>query len=267
MIKVIVPVLAILTGFLSSSHLVQAESDLYAALHSSASTLEDRVAARRAARQNADQGKTIDELLRARQNRGLQSSSSSQRVISSRPRRSTLQLLRRSSSSSSSSVRSADTSTLLNRREMRRLQRLDEKPLPLKAEVIEGVNMERAKMGLPALRPHMDLETSAQLHAQDMKNRDFFSHENPDGLRSSDRIKATGYGVVNAQECRCSYRVFLGENLAKGQTSVEQVVREWMESPSHREAMLSKDYNEIGVGIVGDIWVLNFGKVEINPVP
>lgn len=126
--------------------------------------------------------------------------------------------------------------------------------------------MERAKHGVAPLRYHTELEASAQGHALDMKIRDYFSHENPEGQRSGDRIKETGYGVVNAQECRCSYKVYLGENIAKGQTTVAQVIKEWMESPSHREAMLSKDYQEVGVGIVDDIWVLNFGSVDITPV-
>ena len=30
--------------------------------------------------------------------------------------------------------------------------------------------------------------------------------------------------------------------------------------------MLSPDYTEVGVGRVDDIWVLNFGNVEITPV-
>lgn len=157
---------------------------------------------------------------------------------------------------------------MLRRREQRRAERQEalEQERTIKEQVMDAVNMERAKRSIPALRYHPSLETSAQLHAQDMRDRDFFSHENPEGLRSGDRIKLTGYGNVNAQECRCSYRVFLGENIAKGQTTVAQVISEWMASDSHREAMLSKDYTEIGVGIVGDIWVLNFGSVQTEPV-
>jgi uncharacterized protein YkwD len=37
-----------------------------------------------------------------------------------------------------------------------------------------------------------------------------------------------------------------------------------MASVTHREAMLSEDYDEIGVGILNDIWVLNFGSVSIT---
>lgn len=158
---------------------------------------------------------------------------------------------------------------MLRRREERRADRLEDQTVTeptLKQLVTDGVNMERATRGIGALRYNLKLEQSAQAHAQDMFDRDYFSHETPEGERSGDRIKKTGYGVINAQECRCSYRVFLGENIAKGQQSVEQVVREWMESPSHRDAILSRDYKEVGVGIVDDIWVLNFGGIEINPV-
>ncbi len=153
----------------------------------------------------------------------------------------------------------------LARIQVRRNNRIAGATLPLKMQVADAVNMERAKMGLPPLSYNARLETSAQRHADDMHTRDFFAHENPEGERSSDRIKKTGYGVVNAQKCRCSYRVALGENIAKGQMSVAQVITEWLASPKHRDALLSKDYKDIGVGNVGVLWVLNFGGVEMKP--
>lgn len=155
---------------------------------------------------------------------------------------------------------------MLRRREQRRSERLENTPLSLKQEVMDGVNLERAKRGLGALRNHRKLEAAAQAHAQDMFDRDYFDHESPEGDRVGTRVKATGYGDINAQECRCSYNIYIGENIAKGQQSAKQVVREWMESPSHRDAILFKEYKEVGVGIVDTIWVLNFGGVHINPV-
>ena len=146
----------------------------------------------------------------------------------------------------------------------RRAQRLNNAPLPLKIALINAVNMQRARMGLPALRPNMLLEKAAMSHAQDMKTRDYFAHENPEGLRSQDRIKATGYGVINAQECHCRYEAYFGENLAKGQRTVAEVIEDWMASPPHREAILEREFMEIGVGIVDDLWVLNFGGVTIT---
>ena len=39
-----------------------------------------------------------------------------------------------------------------------------------------------------------------------------------------------------------------GENIAAGQDSPESVVDAWMNSPSHRAAILNKDYTYMGVG-------------------
>jgi len=243
--KVLIPLLAVSTAFGTFATALAADPVLALRLHSSAQTLEQRVSERRALRQRTVERPTSDAAARrrARLNR---------RRLTPRVRTTTTP---------------ADGSLmLLRRRQERRNRRLAGKPVPIKQQLMDAVNMERVKQALAPLQFHKDLEISAQAHAEDMKNREYFSHENPEGLRSGDRIKKTGYGVINAQECRCSYRVFLGENIAQGQKDVEQVVEEWMASQSHREAMLSVDYREFGVGIKGDYWVLNFGSVEINPV-
>lgn len=203
----------------------------------SAQGLTDRVAARRALRQQAEPEKSITQLRQIRQSRlGTQTAS----------------------------VPANATSSLELRREQRRTQRLNNEPLAIKIALIDAVNMERAKMGLSALRLNMLLGKSAQAHAQDMKKRDFFAHVNPDGLHSQQRIKATGYGVINAQKCHCHYAAYFGENLAKGQRTIEEVVKDWMASPPHREAILERNFTEIGVGIVDAFWVLNFGGIEIT---
>ena len=134
----------------------------------------------------------------------------------------------------------------------------------LKQKLLDAVNMERALQAHPALRMNAKLSASAQLHADDMIVRNYFDHADPEGLRVGNRARAAGYGDINAQTCNCSYKISIGEDLAKGQTTVEQVIREWMASPTHREAILSDDYNDIGIGIAGDVWVLNFGGVEVT---
>lgn len=248
--KTIVPFMALTTAILS---IVVAISIPTQQVHASAQSLEDRVAARRASRSVAPVSNRI--ILQKSTSRTTTQDRRSQRINQRRLR--TVEVPK-------ASVRSTSLSSL-QRRESRRSNRLAGKPVPVKQHVTDGVNMERAKQGVAPLRYHTDLETAAQAHAQDMSIKEYFSHENREGERSGDRIKKTGYGVINAQECRCSYKVFLGENIAKGQSTVAQVIKEWMESPSHREAMLSRDYQEIGVGIVDDIWVLNFGSLEITP--
>lgn len=250
--KNIAPFLTFTTAFLSAAIAIGIPTE---PVFASASSLETHVAERRARRNTPPVS-----------NRILRPKTTTTPTTSQDRRR--LRLNQRRLRTVSVPTKATPTTSLssLKRREARRSRRLAGKPVPVKQHVTDGVNMERAKQGIAPLRYHTDLETSAQQHAADMKLRNYFSHENPEGQRSGDRIKETGYGVINAQTCRCSYKVYLGENIAKGQSTVEQVIREWMESPSHREAMLSKDYQEIGVGIIDDIWVLNFGSVDIEPV-
>jgi len=246
--KIVTPILTLFTAILST---VLATEQAHASGH----TLEDRTAARRASRLGTPvQQRTVI------QQRLPQTTPAQRRLLRLNSRRV------RQTTVPEEIEETREPLSILKRREERRMRRLSGAPVPVKQQVADGVNMERAKQGLAPLRYHTDLEISAQGHARDMFTRDYFSHENPEGQRSGDRIKETGYGVVNAQECRCSYKVYLGENIAKGQSTVAQVIEEWMDSQSHREAMLSKDYQEIGVGIIDDIWVLNFGSVDITPV-
>lgn len=47
-----------------------------------------------------------------------------------------------------------------------------------------------------------------------------------------------------------------GENIARGQTSAQQVTNAWMNSPGHRANILNEDFTHIGVGYVeeGNYW-------------
>ncbi len=134
-------------------------------------------------------------------------------------------------------------------------------------EVIALVNQERAAASLPALRFHADLAASALAHARDMERRGYFAHETPEGRNIGDRIKATGYLNVDFGTCNCAgWNSSVGENIAKGDFTAKSVVEAWMNSPSHRDNILSPDFAEIGIGIAGDVWVQNFGRLTLVPL-
>jgi uncharacterized protein YkwD len=135
----------------------------------------------------------------------------------------------------------------------------------LRQAVVTLTNEERRKAGLPALRYNATLEIAAQRHAQDMLVREYFSHETPEGLSSRDRIERAGYGLLTIETCGCrSFRVAFGENIGKGQATAEKVVNDWMNSPDHRDNILFEGYEEIGIGIYGDMWVQNFGGITVR---
>lgn len=97
------------------------------------------------------------------------------------------------------------------------------------------------------------LAVAAQRHAEDMAERMFFAHDNPDGETPTDRMRDAGYtGSIT------------GENIARGQTSPAQVVQGWIDSPGHCRNLMSASFTEIGVGYyrggpLGHQWVQNFG--------
>lgn len=130
-------------------------------------------------------------------------------------------------------------------------------PSRVRSEMLAAVNEVRRKTGAPPLRMNADLQEAAQAHAQDMLARGFFAHKNPSGTTVRERSRKAGY----------DWRT-IGENIAEGQKSVDEVVTTWMNSPGHRANMLNPAFRELGVGLVtgkarnGEyrvIWVQNFG--------
>lgn len=135
----------------------------------------------------------------------------------------------------------------------------------MRDEVLRLTNIERERAGLVLLSRHPLLDFSAQKHAVDMYENNYFSHENPAGEDFRERIRQTGYGNIDARECNCSgYTVSYGENNAKGQFTAEQAVRDWMNSEDHRKNILNPKYDHIGIGLRGDVWVQNFGRIKIE---
>ena len=107
------------------------------------------------------------------------------------------------------------------------------------AQIIELTNAERQKYGLPALTPSPLLEEAARLKAEDMFAGDYWSHRSPTGKTPWDFLKEVGYNYVYA-----------GENLARDFADASGVVAAWMASPTHKENIVSKNYQEIGVAVV-----------------
>ena len=122
--------------------------------------------------------------------------------------------------------------------------------------VLELTNVERSKAGLQPLKLQANLRDSATWKAHDMAVHNYFSHEDADGRDFSDRICSFGYQAWRA----------LGENIAAGQDTPEQVVDSWMHSPGHRKNILNPAFTEIGIGYALDshseysvYWVQEFG--------
>ncbi|HNS71599.1 MAG TPA: CARDB domain-containing protein, partial [bacterium] len=100
------------------------------------------------------------------------------------------------------------------------------------------INKERQGQGLEPLTMNSSLSSAARLHSQDMINRNFFNHVNPDGLTPGDRARNAGYNFIA-----------LAENIC-GNSSIDAGHSSLMGSSSHRVNILNPTYKEVGIGIV-----------------
>lgn len=116
-------------------------------------------------------------------------------------------------------------------------------------QVVDLVNIERAKAGCAPMTSDSRLAKAAASHSADMSQRNYFSHNTPEGVTFDQRIKAAGYSRPGA------------ENIAKGSTTASQTMTMWMNSSGHRANILNCSLTKIGVGVAtsGWYWTQDFG--------
>lgn len=101
----------------------------------------------------------------------------------------------------------------------------------------------------PPLAWNGQLGSAAERHSEDMAQHSHFSHTGTDGSSVGERVSAAGY------EWR---RV--GENIARYQQTVEQVVADWAESPGHCANLMDPSYTEFGAAELDRYWTQVFGN-------
>ena len=108
---------------------------------------------------------------------------------------------------------------------------------------VDRMNAHRVSLGLAPLVWHSGVAAVATAHSQDMEDRDFFSHTNPDGEDPGDRLDDAGI----------TYRAW-GENIAWGYSTGASVLSAWLASSGHRANIENGTFTHHGVGKVGTIW-------------
>jgi len=149
----------------------------------------------------------------------------------------------------------------------------------LAADIHELINEERAASGLEPLQWDQALASIAYAHSRDMAERDYFDHFSPEGDDFADRYEEAGYDLVT----QLGDRVYVGgenlllTNVVRSYTYdqetgevfeyvysdlddlASETVKGWMESPDHRENILTPFTRE-GIGI----YVTTDGEVYIT---
>lgn len=114
-----------------------------------------------------------------------------------------------------------------------------EKPDGQERLIFHTTNAIRAINGVSALGYSDKAADCVQKHCEDMSERDYFSHDTPEGVTSAQRLKNCG---VEYTKC--------GENLAAGWQDAFGLADGWYNSSGHRKNMLDKNFDYVGIAVV-----------------
>ncbi len=116
------------------------------------------------------------------------------------------------------------------------LNRLNLTALVLPKVLVDYTNDNRATENFSHLTINSTLEKAAQLKANDMAEKGYFAHKNPEGKSPWYFFGQAGYDFAYA-----------GENLAVNFSDSVDVSRAWMASPGHRANIMNGNFTEIGI--------------------
>jgi uncharacterized protein YkwD len=109
-------------------------------------------------------------------------------------------------------------------------------------ELINQVRTSGTRCGQRSFGPTSPVTLSTTLatvafgHAADMAEHDYFEHEDLTGRSPAQRVRAGGYEEK-----------LVGENIAYGPKSIDEVVQGWLDSPDHCENIMDPRFAEMGI--------------------
>jgi uncharacterized protein YkwD len=125
---------------------------------------------------------------------------------------------------------------------------------PSEAEVearsFQLINQDRANQGLPALTLDGELSQVARMHSQDMRDSNYFAHNDLNGNSPSSRMRVAGI----------SFKIS-GENIARTSglnDPAGSANDEFLNDPEHRNVLLNQQFTRVGVGVSrsgGEFWI------------
>ncbi len=109
--------------------------------------------------------------------------------------------------------------------------------------VIDAVNAKRTKRGLRALRLDPRIAKLARARSQDMIDRDYFAHTDPDGRTISDLLRRARIRFSRSSE------MIAWTQSQDLEAAAASVVEMWMGDSIHRHEVLSKTHDYFGAGV------------------
>ena len=124
---------------------------------------------------------------------------------------------------------------------------------------------------VPPLRWNSKLALAAKIHSNDLAESNTFSHTGSG--ESSDIVAQLDHpGTGSTMQERIEYTgytewTYLGENIAGGQSTVQEVIDAWIGSPGHCRNLMREEFTEVGMTRVNNTnskyksyWTQDFGK-------
>jgi uncharacterized protein YkwD len=109
---------------------------------------------------------------------------------------------------------------------------------------LDLANRDRVQNGLSPLQADTLLTQAAQLHAEDMLRRNYFSHHSPEGKSPSDR-----FADVGGRQGAAENIVMIQGSSGLEPDRLVYFEEQWMKSTGHRENLLNSKYARFGYGV------------------
>ncbi|WP_436900933.1 CAP domain-containing protein [Halovenus halobia] len=133
---------------------------------------------------------------------------------------------------------------------------------PLNTTAVEraiaaAVNDERTARGRSSVEYEPGLATVARNHSVDMIARDYYAHVSPDGDAAFERVQSSSVSCSSVGEniaatwWQTTFETTDGERErhTTREELVDELLEQWLNSPDHRENMLSTQWERTGVGV------------------
>jgi uncharacterized protein YkwD len=139
---------------------------------------------------------------------------------------------------------------------------IDDTNTPLDSEeqaFLVIINDYRQQNGLGPVTACTSLNRAAQLHSEDLRDQDYFSH---DGLNGSDPYSRSCDACYSLG---CGPQTAMAENIAAGNSGAQGTFTQWQNSAGHNANMLGTNFTQIGIGratgggTYGSYWTNVFG--------
>lgn len=117
----------------------------------------------------------------------------------------------------------------------------------LQLQIFDLTNVIRSQQNINQLIWDKDVSKVAYKHSKDMSNKNYFSHYRQDGTGLKERLAEQNI-----------YYLAAGENIAAQHSDAPAAVHGWLNSESHREALLNDHFNYLGVGVFRLYYTQNF---------